>query len=271
MSDVQENLDDVFEDGVEHAEEAEFIEESGSVEDHDPAPRGYMTKDAWVASGKEPGDWVSEEVFKERGERIKQTAALKKENAEIRRDFDNQVKNLTLFHQIQIKNQREELLSKRDDAIDIADRSAVKAYDKQLKELDDIEKLNVAQPAASENAKDPAVSKWEKQNDWCFDQEDPRTILANKIFKSLTAAGESYEEALSAVDTAISAKFSEKKPGARQIAEGSRTAGGNRADTGALSMKTLTREEQHAWDSGLYDDPKEFLKTVALYRKEAKK
>lgn len=278
---TQENLDDDGYDFDGMAEITEPIkayvppaeEDLTPYEDADAHPRGYMTKEAWVASGKPAGDWVSEEIFKERGERIKQTAALKKENSELKREFDNQIKNLSLFHQIQLKNQREELLSKRDDAIDVADKAAVKAFDKQLKELDDVEKLSesTASTNNSPNEKAPEILKWEKANPWCFDGNDPRTKLANSIFKGLTADGESYEEALSMVDTAIAAKFSNKASTHRQIAEGARTAGGKRDDTGVVSMKTLTKEEQSAWDSGLYDNEKDFLKTVATYRKEAKK
>jgi len=264
MSEVQENLDDVFEEGADLSEE-ESTEESqeAEAESSEDLPRGYMTKEAWVASGKDPEDWVSPEGFKLRGEHIKHTQALK-------REFDNQIKNLSLFHQIQLKNQREELISKRDDAIDVADKAAVKGFDKQLKELDDLEKLN-APEAADSNAKAPQILEWEKANPWCFDPKDPRTALANKVFKALTAAGDTYEEALSGVNDAVKAKFSSKTTNTRQIAEGSRTAGGKRDDVGTLSMKTLTREEQQAWDSGLYDNEKDFLKTVALYRKEAKK
>jgi hypothetical protein len=264
MSDVQENLDDVFEDGADLTEEVEAEEETKEVEEESSSdlPRGYMTKEAWVASGKDPEDWVSPEGFKLRGEHIKQTQALK-------RDFDNQIKNLSLFHQIQLKNQREELLSKRDDAIDVADKAAVKAFDKQLKDLDDIEKLNTPEPTATTKA--PEILEWEQENDWSQDPNDPRLKIANKVFQEAISSGKTYATALRMVDKKISETFSSKQTNVRQIAEGSRTAGGKRDDVGTLSMKNLTREEQHAWDSGLYDNEKDFLKTVALYRKEAKK
>ena len=268
---TQENLDDVFDEGVDLSVDEAATEEVEVVEETEDHPRGYMTKEAWVASGKPAGEWVSEEIFKERGERIKQTAALKKENAELKREFDNQIKNLSLFHQIQIKNQREELLSKREDAIDVADKAAVKAFDKQLKELDDVEKLNNPAPAPAANTKAPEILEWEEDNEWSQDPNDPRLKVANRTFQDAIAAGKTYATALRMVDKEIEAKFSSKSSSPRQIAEGSRTSGGKRDDTGAVSMKTLTREEQSAWDTGLYDNEKDFLKTVANYRKEAKK
>lgn len=264
MTDSAENIDDVFEDGAE-LDALESDTDSNDQKDEpkdDHAPRGYMTKEAWTASGKDPHDWVSEDVFKERGERIKQTTALK-------REFDNQIKNLSLLHQVQLKNQRDELLSKRDDAIDVADKAAVRAIDKQIKDLDDIEKLNT--PAASPaNAKPPEITEWESENPWCTNQSDPKTILANRVFSAALAEGKTNAGALRAVDREIAAKFSEKSASPRQIAEGSRSAGGNRNSAESVTMKTLSRDEQKAWDSGLFSDEKAFLKAVANDRKGAK-
>ena len=256
MSD--ENIEDVFDDIklVEEDEKADEPEDKSSSN----APRGYMTKEAWVASGKDPDEWVSEELFRERGHHIKQTAALRKE-------FDNQIKNLSMLHQIQLKNQREELLSKRDDAIDIADKAAVKALDKQIKELDDIEKLNTPTQASN---KPPEITEWEQDNPWCFDADDPRTKLANRIYREAINEGKTNAGALRAVDKEIASKFSEKSTSPRQIAESSRSAGGDRKASDVVTMKTLTRDEQRAWDSGLFPDEKTFLKAVENDRKGAK-
>ncbi len=274
MSDAAEN--DVFEDGADHDELSnenmhDGMEDTGenpksykqiTGPEFNGAPRGYMSKDDWTASGKDPKDWVSEEVYKERGVRITETAALK-------RDFDNQIKNLSLLHQVQLKNQRDELFSRRDDAIDIADKAAVKALDKQIKDLDDIERLNTPAPSPA-NAKAPEITEWESENPWCLNQNDPKTILANRVFSAALASGKTNAGALRAVDREIAAKFSERSGSPRQIAEGSRSAGGNRISAESVTMKTLSREEQKAWDSGLFSDEKAFLKAVVNDRKGAK-
>lgn len=262
MADANENLDDIFEDGASVTEEAEPKQAEQEEHHDDAAPRGYMTKDAWVASGKPAGDWVSEEIFKERGYHIKQTTALK-------RDFENQIKNLSLLHQVQLRNQREELVSKRDDAIDVADKAAVKAFDKQIKDLDDIEKLNTPSVARA-NAKPAEISEWESENPWCLDQKDARTIFANRIFSEALSQGKTNAGALRAVDKEVAAKFSAKSTEPRQIAEGSRNSGNSRADSGAVTMKTLTREEQKIWEAAVWPDEKSFLKAVANYRKGEK-
>jgi len=256
MTDAAENIDDVFEDGAEIVEE---VIEHVDVVDDKPAPRGYMTKEAWVESGKNPEDWVSEEVYKERGERIKQTAKLQKEH-------ENQIKNLKLLHQVTLKNQREELLSKRDNYIEEADKAGVKAIDKQLAELDKLDDLAKDDEPVKQSA--PAeVVEWEAANPWCNDPADARLPLAQRTYKAAISAGSDPAEALELVDIAIAKKFSSKSTKPSQIAESSRSSTASRNDYAEVSMKNLTREEQKAWDSGLFDSEKEFLKAVALDRK----
>ena len=89
MSEAAENVEDLLVDGV-VIEDDNLQAVTEDKHEDKPAPRGYMSKEAWVESGKDPDEWVSEEVFKERGERIKQTTKLQKE-------FDNQIKNLNLL------------------------------------------------------------------------------------------------------------------------------------------------------------------------------
>lgn len=230
-------------------------------EKHDdkPAPRGYMSKEAWVESGKDPDEWVSEDVFKERGERIKQTTKLQKE-------FDNQIKNLNLLHQAQLRKERENLLSRRDDAIDIADKAAVKDLDKQIKDLDKLEELTQEQIEAPQ--KPPEVIAWEKAHPWVFDDSDPRTKLAVKTFNAATAGGLDVLEAIELVDAAVGKKFSEKST-PRQNVEGSRQSSGKREEA-VVSMKNITREERIAWDEGFFKTEKEFLQAVANSRKGVK-
>lgn len=260
MSEAAENVEDLLVDGV-------VIEEDNlpavTEEKHEdkPAPRGYMSKEAWVESGKDPDEWVSEEVFKERGERIKQTAKLQKE-------FDNQIKNLNLLHQAQLRKERENLLSRRDDAIDIADKAAVKALDKQIKEIDDLEELTQEQ-AVIQQDKPIEVANWENANPWINNPKDPRTGIAQKAFEAATKSGMDIDDALDLVDAAIAKKFSTKPAAPRQSVESSRPSSGKREEA-VLTMKNITREERIAWDEGFFKTEKEFLQAVANSRKGAK-
>jgi len=261
MTDAAENVnDDYLEDGAELPDEQEVEDQQeAEVEPEKSAPRGYMSKEAWISSGKDPEKWVSPELFEERGERIKMKA-----------HYDSLLKNQSLLHQIQLKNQREELLAKRDDAIDIADKDAVKRYDKQIKELDALDELAKEPQPAAASGKAPEIAEWEAENPWCYNQEDPKTKLANRVFNEATAQGKTTATALRMVDRELAAKFSSKSNTPRQLAEGARGNGGAKEST-ALTLESLTKDERLAWDEGFFTDKKVFLELVAIERKNAKK
>lgn len=254
MSDA--NVEDVF-DADNSAELERENNNHEDIQEEKPAPRGYMSKEAWVEAGRDPDDWVSPEVFKERGERIKM-------KAELTREFDNRLKNISVFYEAQMAVQRNELMARRDTAIEEADKDAVKAIDKEIKKLDDIEQLN-KQP---ENVvrKPQEVLEWEEENPWCNDVTDPRLALAQRVYKSAVESGKTPATALRLVDKEISAKFIDKSRKASQIAEGSRSSAG-KADDGKPSMSTLTAEEKKIWESGLFESKESFLKAVQDDRK----
>ena len=257
MSD--ENVEDVFDDVTDgeithpegdqsngdHSESFEVLEKS--------VPRGYMSKEAWVDAGRDPEDWVSPEVFKERGERIKMKA-----------DYDNRFKNLSMYYQKQMEIQRSDLMARRDDAIDTADKAEVKRLDKELKELDEIEQLNKIAPEAP--AKPKAVLDWEARNPWSLNAKDEKLPTAQRVYQAAIADGESIEDALKLVDTVIAAKFIDTKKKVSQVAESSRQSSG-KADVSKPSMATLTSEEKKIWDAGIFESKDEFLKAVQDDRK----
>lgn len=219
-----------------------------------PVPRGYMSKEAWVEAGRDPEDWVSPDVFKERGERIKMKA-----------EYDNRFKNLSMYYQKAMEIQRKEIESKIDNAIDTADKGEVKRLQKELKELDEIEQLNKHEDAPA-IVKPPEVVEWEEDNPWCNDIKDPRLALAQRVYKSAVESGKTPATALRLVDKEIAAKFIDTSRKPAQIAEGSRPSSGKH-DEGKPSMATLTSEERKIWDAGIFESKDEFLKAVQDDRK----
>lgn len=255
---TDKEFDEVVEDlhddtGIDPVEDAEDHKEEPKEDKH--LPRGYIaSKEEWVAAGKDPEDWVSPEVFKERGERIKMKA-----------EYDNRFKNLSMYYQKQMEIQRNDLLARRDEAIDTADKAEVKRLDKELKELDQIEELNRNEEPKTVN-KPLEVVEWEQENPWCNDVTDPRLALAQRVFKSAIDQGKTPATALRMVDKEIAAKFIDKSRKPAQIAEGSRAAPG-RGDDGKPSMSNLSAEEKKIWEAGIFDSKDDFLKAVQDDRK----
>lgn len=248
----------------EQQEEEEQPEEEGSTEsqpEEDDLPPGYMTKEEWVAKGKDPDEWRSPEVFKERGYWLKR-------QAQEREEFDRRIENLSAYHRTQLEMQRDDLIRKRDDAIEMADKNEVKRLDKQLDSLGQQEKLISKKDAPNTPIE---VQQWEEQNPWVKDPNDERTPIAQSLFqRKLKSNGGDVASALESVDEAMEKlyppKTNKRPPPVEKSAARSAGKGKNGVD-----FSSITAEEKKIWESGLFgDDKKAFLQAVADDRKGAK-
>lgn len=273
MSQAQE-IEDVFGDVLTDEIKQEAVEQEVTQEEK-PAPSGYMSKEAWTESGKDPDLWVSEDVFKERTLRIKNESRLKRELSETRKEFDSRLKDSNLLWQGQLSRQRAELAEKRDDAISVADLSTVKKLDKQIADLDDEAELVKEPPKSVEIP--PEVNEWEEQNPWINDVKDPRTPVAQKAFRDAVDSGVPTEYALLAAEKAASKvklpsqqQEIRKKP-AVSMADSSRAATTS-GDSLTLSWNQLTGQEKDLHEELFsHKTQKEYLKIVADARTGVKK
>lgn len=271
-----ETIEDVFEDVLtdDLKKEAEAVEET--KQEDKTAPSGYMSKDAWVESGKDPELWVSEDVFKERTLRIKNEQRLKRELAEKDKEFESRLKNVNLLQQAQLARQRAELIERRDEAIDVADKNAVKKLDKEIADLDKEAELVADKPAAA-IVKPPEVDEWEEENPWINDVDDERTPVAQKAFAEAQKLGKTVAYCLRAAEKAVREMKTEeksteiKKKPAVSMADSSRSSAGG-GDSLTLSWNQLTSEEKALHDELFsHKTQKEYLKIVADARTGVKK
>lgn len=257
----EEIIDDVVADEIPGNEidgqDQEVIDQKPEVDKS--LPRGYMSKEAWIEAGRDPEDWVSPEVFKERGERIKMKA-----------EFENRLKNVNLFHERQIAILKADLEAKRDLAIETADKAEVKRLDKEIRELDALEDLN--KPDQQEMPKPQEVVDWEEENPW-INEQSQKSEYAKSFFAKLVREGKTMGTALRHLDKEMDRVFGDTKKKPTQIAESSRPGTGK--DDGAkVTFASLTPDEKKIWNE--YSDmwggnQTEFLKTVADTRKAGKK
>ena len=255
MSDVAEILDDEVDlpdDKVDSEPEIEVA--------HGPSSPKHISKEDWVASGKDPDEWRSPREFRERGEFIDRIQKLERKN-------DSDIKNLNMLHEIRLKNEREELLRLRDDAIDVADRAEVKRLDAKISANEEQAEIVKNEPAPQ---KSQEVVEWEEENPWCNNPADPRLTLANSVFTSEMNKGRTMAAALRAVDREIAAKFTTPQKRTSPQVEGSRTAGGVKQNGSKLSWSQLTPTEEKCYVAGMWKNEDEFLKAVANDRKGSK-
>ena len=278
----QENIEQVFDLDAEEINDElkqEDGEEEAKPEVKESGPR-HLTREEWVEQGRDPEKWRSEEVFKEVTQRIKETGRLnqKLQQERLAREEDNRrLTNVAFLQQQQITRLRADLESRRDDAIDVGDRTAVKAFDKQLRDLDTEESL-IKEPQKQQLNIPPEVQEWNEENEW-LTADHPLKPIANDVFAKAIEQGKTIAGALRLVDKELSkhieldpverAVTSAKKVASRSIVDSPSRAAVSRSDSAGLRMSDCTREEREMFNefykpSGVSE--KEFLKSLAKAR-----
>lgn len=244
------------------------------AEAKEPAPKMHISKEDWVAQGRDPDKWVSPEVFKETTRRINETSKLKQENARLRaeRDEDNRrLTNVAFLQQQQITRLRADLEQKKDDAIEVGDKAAVKAFDRQLKDLDTEESLIKPAPVRqSTNA--PEVDEWNAENEW-LTPDHPLQPIANSVFSKAISDGKTVAGALRMVDKELAKRRQDepvqRKTPARSLVD-SPSRSTTKSDSVMLTLDQCSREEKDLYNEFYKPSGaslKDFLKDVSIARK----
>lgn len=255
-------------------EQEEVEEAKPEPEAKEPAPKLHISKEDWEAQGRDPELWVPPEVFKERTQRINETSKLKQENARLKAERDEDARRLTnvaFLQQQQINRLRAELDQKRDDAIEIGDKSAVKVIDKQLKDLETEESLIAEPKQVTQQVKiPPAVAEWNSRNAW-LTADHPLKPLANDVYLQAIEEGETIKAALKLVDIEL-AKHKEvpaqKRVASKSIVDSPRGAV-SRSESVTLKMSDCTSEERDMYNDfwkSTGASEKDFLKDLAKIR-----
>ena len=255
-------------------EETEEESPEPEIDHKEPAPKLHISKDDWVKQGRDPEKWVPPEVFKETTRRINETSKLKQENQRLRaeREEDNRrLTNVAFLQQQQITRLRADLESRRDDAIDVGDRTAVKAFDRQLRDLDTEESL-IKEPVQQQSNIPPEVAEWNEENAW-LTADHPLKSVANDVFIKAMSDGKTIAGALRMVDKELAKHKDEpaqKRVASRSMVDSPSRGAVSRSDSVGLRMSDCTREEREMFNefykpSGISE--KEFLKSVSESRK----
>lgn len=256
VDDQETESEEVETEQVEAESEDDTEQEQGEADDD--LPKGYQTKEEWVAKGNNPDDWVSPEIYKERGHWI---AELKKRDER----HENQIKNLNTLHRGQLEMVKRDLLAKRDSAFEEGDKET---FDKVEQQLADVNKqsqlIEGDKPQQPEQAQKPqVVLDWEAQNTWINDPNDPRTKPAQDIFVRTLSATNDPAKAVAAVNNYFA------KPQAKTGRTESSTTRQAANQKKSLSMADLTADEKRMYEEFWDGDQKSFLKSVENARKGA--
>lgn len=254
MADEDFNDDTVVEGEIESTEKKPKENQKTEVVNKN-LPRSYMSQEQWVAEGRDPKDWRDPTEFIAKGVEIK-----------LRKEFNERLRNLNTLHEVQVSQLRSQLMADRDEAIDIADKDAVKRIDAQIATLNEQEQV-IKQNNIQEPSKDPLEAQWEQDNPWIYDEKDPRRNVAIAAYNSAINSGKSIPEALSIVDDYIARKFAKPEKNHSPMVESNKGAPAKAKD--GMSWNDLSDSDKKIFNSTWpktgndANDKRNFLKAMA--------
>ena len=263
---VDEELENQELPDGEEPEEDQEVEPEQSEAPKSGADKMFIDKETWVKQGRDPELWVSPEVFRERTERIK----LKSQMNQQEREFNRRLELNNRMHQIQLDRQRQDLESRKENAILEADSKEVKRIDKELRDIDALEQT--IKPAPVEQAGIPAeVIEWNAENQW-LTADHPLRGQINEAYSNAIAEGKTIAGALRAVDRLASQLLKpepaqKKQP--RSMVDNPKGGVVTKSQSN-MSWESLSSQEKSIYDE-LYADAgvskKEYLQSVSDSKK----
>lgn len=183
-------------------------------------PKGFITKEEWIAKGRDPDEWRDPDEFKKRGDEI--LPIVKKERDELREEIKHlkgDIDKIISFNNRQEKRLRDEgykqalkdIEAKRDEAIEDGDKETVKKLDKDRDEIIKAQNKPEEQPQGEPS---PDFIEFKKRNPW-YQSDTELTKYADSeamvgMFQGMLSAGKSAKEAFAEVEELVKLKFANK-------------------------------------------------------------
>jgi len=257
---------------LDSVEELESTEPEVSQDEQRATGNGWTNRETWEGKGNNPDDWVSARKFNERGEMIGEIRSLKRRLDDQETGFSTRLDSQKKIHQAQIKVTIADLESKRDDAIDLADKDRANTIQAQI---DDVRtqsaELDVehASPATDDQS---VLDAWNADNAWVAETDSPKAAYAIMRFNNHLGGGKTTAEAIAAMENEVAKQFPDKnlrRESAPNV-EGGRSKPGQRAAV-KLSWGQLTNDEVK-WYNAMptaWKSKDDYLQAVADDRKGA--
>lgn len=227
----EDNVEDVRDDLI-TAEEAveevtEHEEELSNEESHEEKQEenevverakkyGHLSKEEWVAQGRDPNQWKSPEEFDKTGKILEQLYAMKKKVDQRDREIQALVDYQQRTSQREYERAKQELESRLAASKDDMDVEGVAHYTKELARLEHIEHSNQAnnrqeqQQVALENFKD--------RNQHWFNDRNPdlvnRAVAIDAELKQLYPNA-SYDDLAAKIEARMQYEYPERVLGSR--------------------------------------------------------
>ncbi len=216
----EENIDDKdIEEGVEESEDDEVVERAKKY--------GHLSKEEWVAQGKDPAKYKTPEEFDKTGKVIEQLYSLKKKVDQRDREIQSLVEYQQRTAQREYERAKQELESRLAHSKDDMDMEGVSHYTKELVKLQDSEQTSKAQHM--QQAQYAAQTAFIERNQHWFNDRNPdlknRAIEIDNELKSVYPNA-TYDELAQKIETRMQYEHPERVLGSSAKGRPSITSSG---------------------------------------------
>lgn len=209
-------------------EETDIVEEtSGEVESGEaPAERdevverakkyGHLSKEEWVAQGRDPNQWKSPEEFDKTGKILEQLYAMKKKVDQRDREIQALVDYQQRTSQREYEKAKQELESRLAASKDDMDVEGVAHYTKELSRLEHIEQTS--QATNRQEQQKVALDNFKDRNQHWFNDRNPdlvnRAVAIDAELKELYPNA-SYDDLAAKIEARMQYEYPERVLGGR--------------------------------------------------------
>lgn len=227
-------------------------------------PKGFLSKEDWVESGKAEEDWMSPAHYERFGGLIRQVTELKAD-ARVRDNEHNElIAGQNLVHQT-LRQQAEARIKDKeallDEAIEASDTVEAKRHQSAIDADKEAIRRTPARPRQPAQQPSPTVVAWNAANPW-IDTPGAKSTYAKAEFNAFQRANARqyggntealFQAATQHVDAAVAREFKVTNPnreGAPATPRaGTTSTGGGK---GKATMKNLTTDEKEVYQALKY-------------------
>lgn len=211
-----------------------------SVAEAKALQKGWQTKADWTESGKDPDEWISANHFNKNGEMFSQMQRLKS-NA---KNQDQRIADNNVMWKTQIEMQKQELLDKRDDAIEDSNKDEVKKLDSQINQLDQ-------QAAKLTTAEVPQLSQEDAiAEQTYFNSLNPgQQPYAQQVAQHFINQGLFGEDLVNSVSAQVIKQFPPTNPRREKAPATDNSKRTSKIEDGKMTVDNLTSEQKAVMQS----------------------
>ena len=229
--------------------------------------KGWRPKDEFKGNSDE---WYGAKHFVEFGDIKKMVRNQSNQISGMKKSYNEDIGNLNSLHRAQMESQKKDLDVRFNTAVEdgnIDQANAIK--DEQINVAGQLNALDSMAPQENPQNYQVLLDEWNLDNQWIFDESDPRSKAAHIAFNLASSKGLSLEDKLAFVNDKVTKASAKTRvnPNRNLPSDVSGSSGQSTRRAKKLSMNDMTSDEMKF--RAIFPSDESFLKSIENDRKGA--